>query len=265
MARAALVVAAAMSAPLGCAPSLDDVQVGNVRLHIIDTSVRLHGHDLLLHLSLGRGQKQPLILYGTGDAGWWGHDTDLFLQLAAWGFPSAGFSAREYVTHLEAGAETEPPDVLAADILAMIAVATRELSLSSEAPVVLVGKSRGAGLAVAAATAAPLRTRLKGVLAIGLTQEEEYIRVTLPNLPAEGPVLILHTYSVLGQIPGVPVAVVQSTHDEYITAADARVLFGADTPTRRLRAIASDDHNFGSAVGAMYTEMRRSFDWILKR
>jgi fermentation-respiration switch protein FrsA (DUF1100 family) len=262
-----IVVAAAIAAgaAIGCAPSLDDVQVGGVRLHIIDTSVRLHDHDLLLHLSMGRGAKTPVILYATGDAGWWGHDTELFLQLAAWGLPSVGFSSREYVTHLEGNAETETPGVLADDIQAMIAVAEHELSLAAHTPVVFVGKSRGAGLAVAAATVAPLRARLAGVLAVGLTQEEEYIRLTVPALPAGGPSLMLHTYSALSQIQDVPVAVIQSTRDEYISAADARVLFGPDSPTRRFRPIVSDAHNFGGAVDTMYTEMRRSADWILKR
>jgi len=236
-----------------------------VRVHVIDTSVRLHDHDLSLHLSAGEGPRSPLLIYGTGDAGWWGHDTDLFLQLAAWGFPAAGFSAREYVGHLEGGADVESPDVLAADLEAMAAAALRELALPPQTPIILVGKSRGAGLAVAAGTVPRLRPRLKGILAIGLTQEEEYIDVPVSPLLADSPQVMLHTYSALEQMLDMPVAVIQSTHDEYIRAADARDLFGPDSPERRLRPIASQDHNFTGAVGEMYTEMRRSMEWLLQR
>jgi hypothetical protein len=266
--RAALgacVAALAAAGPLGCAAGLRDVPVGSVRLQIVETSVRLHQHDLTIRLSAGRGLRAPLVLYGTGDGGWRGGDAELFERLVAWGFPSAGFNAREYVSHLEGGAPTETPDVLAADMTALVETAARELMVAGDTPFVFVGKSRGAGLAVAAATAPSLHARLKGVLAIGLTREEEYVSAVPAHQPAGSPPVMFETYAALAQLAEIPVAVIQSTRDGYITAADARELVGPDTATRRLRPIESDGHNFGGAVDAMYAEMRRSFDWILAR
>src|SRR5260221_9135526 len=46
-----------------------------------DTSVRLHDHSLTIHLIAGRDHQSPLILYATGDAGWWGKDKATFTRL----------------------------------------------------------------------------------------------------------------------------------------------------------------------------------------
>src|SRR4029077_13516853 len=44
-----------------------------------ETKVRLHEHDLTLHLVTGVAHPEgPLLLYATGDAGWWGSDKALF-------------------------------------------------------------------------------------------------------------------------------------------------------------------------------------------
>jgi pimeloyl-ACP methyl ester carboxylesterase len=76
---------------------------------------------------------------------------------------------------------------------------------------------------------------------------------------------MLQTYDVLPQIGAVPVAVIQSTGDQYVSALNARELFGPDTPVRRLVAIESPDHNFSHALPVLYAELERSFQWILDR
>jgi hypothetical protein len=63
----------------------------------------------------------------------------------------------------------------------------------------------------------------------------------------------------------VPVAVIQSTRDNYIPADQARRLFGPDTPLRALVAIDAEDHNFGGAVARLYAEMEHSLRWLIER
>jgi hypothetical protein len=70
-------------------------------------------------------------------------------------------------------------------------------------------------------------------------------------------------YDALPGMIDLRVAVVQSSNDDYIPAAEAREYFGPDTPTRRFRAIEADDHSFGGALPEMYREMLASLDWIL--
>ena len=226
--------------------------------------VTLHGHGLRLHLSRPRtpGLARTMLIYATGDGGWWGKDRDIFRHLVTWGYPAVGFSAREYVHHL--GHDTLEPAQVAADYRAIVAAAIAALHLPLETRAVLVGKSRGAGLAVAAAGVPALNAELAGVMAVGLTREEEYVRAGVRGSPSRA-LQMLETYARLPDIGPVPVAVIQSTHDDYVPAAEARQLFGPDTATRELVAVESRNHNFGGAVDRLYAEMARSLEWMLHR
>ena len=86
----------------------------------------------------------------------------------------------------------------------------------------LVGVSRGAGLSVVAA--GRLCDAIAGVVAVALTQEEEYVRwyrhLPLPHEAHQAVMVDLYEY--LAELGTLPVAVVQSTHDHYLPAAKAR-------------------------------------------
>src|SRR3954447_298110 len=132
-----------------CAPSIEYVRGEPVRL--FDTFVRLHQHDLAIHVSPGTKPRGagPLLVYATGDAGWWGTDKEMFYVLVRWGYPVAGFSSREYLHHLGRHIEVERPVQLASDYAEIVRAAETALELPSTESLVLVGKSRGAGLEVA--------------------------------------------------------------------------------------------------------------------
>jgi pimeloyl-ACP methyl ester carboxylesterase len=226
------------------------------------SSIRLHEHSLTLHLTVPTAPTCDLLLvYATGDGGWWGKDRALYNHLKDWGYASVGFSAREYVHHL--GKETLRPQEVAADYEAIIRAAESSLGLPVSTRAVLIGKSRGAGLSVAAAGPGLLKPRLAGILVVGLTAEEEYVRRLRRARPRQ--LVMLETYSYLDRLATLPVAVIQSTRDNYIPADQARRLFGDDNPIRQLVAVEAEDHNFGGAIDRLYAEMERSLQWILDR
>jgi len=202
------------------------------------------------------------LVYATGDAGWWGKDRDIFAHMKMWGYPAVGFSAREYVHHL--GQPSVGRDAVARDYAAIVSAAEAELALPASTRAVLVGKSRGAGLAVAAAGGSPQQPGLAGVLAVGLTREEEYVhrQFSGPDPPRSE---MLQTYDALPELGEIPVAIIQSTRDDYVPAAEARRMFGPDTPSRELVPIAASDHNFGGALDQLYAQMERSLEWIVAR
>ena len=254
-----MVAASALTA--GCA-LFQHVHVPGAALSEVD--VPLHGHELKVRLSTpGRAKtdRQLLLLYATGDAGWFGKDLAIFDAVAAWGYPAAGFSAREYVHHI--GPDPLEPREVATDYVQIITAAETALRLPAETRVVLVGKSRGAGLAVAAAGSPELKQELDGVLAVGLTKEEEYVRREKGTRPRQ--FVMLQTYPNLPALGALPVAVIQSSNDQYVPAAEARQLFGPDTDVRLFVPIEADDHNFSGALDTMYAEMERAFHWIVER
>ena len=232
----------------GCAPR---VQLPPAAL-VPDREVVLNAHALTLHFANPHARADlPLLVFATGDGGWHRKDLDAWRHLASWGYPTAGFDARDYVTHL-GPTDTTTPARLASDYARIIAVARASLALAAARPVVLVGVSRGAGLAVVAAGDRSLRAELSGVLAVALTREEEYVRA--PEM--------VQLYPYLPQLGSLPLAVVQSTSDEYLPAPQARALFGPDSAHRHRTSIEAGDHSFAHARDALYRAMEGSLEWI---
>jgi len=233
-----------------------------------DRALMLNGHPLTLHLaSPPRTGVRRLVMYATGDGGWRGKDLDTYRKLITWGYPTVGFSSPDYLKHLADGSETTTPTRLARDFGAIIDFAKASLMLSSETPVILVGVSRGAGLAVVAAGQGALRAELGGVVAVALTKEEEHVqRFRLirvhPGQPRVRTPVMIETYEYLPRLGAEPISVIQSTHDSYLPADAARALFGPDTERRQFHAIEARDHSFGDARAAMYDAIQASLIWI---
>ncbi len=234
-------------------------------------TITLYEHPLEVHFALPRNgvlPLRPLLVYATGDGGFRGNDKAVFEALASFGYPVAGFSSRNYLKNLAYVSETTTPQNLAADYERLIQFSEQMLDLPSTMPVVLVGVSRGAGLSVVAAGQRTVRANVTGVLAIALTKEEEYVwhyRLRRGQFPPGTPRrerVMIETYEYLSRLSTLPVAVIQSTHDGYLPAADARQLFGPDTDTRRFHAVEARDHSFRGGRDELYVQARQSLDWI---
>jgi hypothetical protein len=234
-------------------------------LPVADQSIVLNDHELRLHFARGAtGPRRPLLVYATGDGGWHRKDLALYRHLISFGYPTVGFDAHQYVTHLGRDASTTSAR-LAADYERIIHAAKETLGLPAEYPALLVGVSRGAGLSVAAAGEPALRPLITGVLAVALTKEEEYVkrargllgRGRRPTVPE-----MVELYEDLPRLATTPIAVIQSTRDQYLPAADARALFGADTPWRWLQPVRARNHSFGGARTELYDAIERSLKWL---
>lgn len=245
--------------------------VASVNPPIADHLIVLNDHPLRLHFSRGtRGLQHPLLVYATGDGGWHRKDLAAYHQLVSFGHPTVGFDAHDYVTHLGV-MDATTPGRLAADYERIIRVARETLQLPADYPVVLVGVSRGAGLSVVAAGQRGLRPLISGVLAVALTKEEEYVKMrplrrlrrrgAQPGRPPAVPEMV-EVYDYLPRLAGMPIAVVQSTRDNYLPAAAARSLFGPDNPHRWFQPIEAQNHSFGGARAQLYDAMNRSLAWI---
>ena len=272
-ARSAVVLGAAIVLA-GCAthrePAVRPPGVETVR------TIVLNGHSLRVHAADARqpgSVVRPLLVYATGDRGWAGKDLDVYRHLVAWGYPVAGFDAHDYVKHLGRDAWTTPGR-LGADYASIIAAARAALGLPDIRPVVLVGVSRGADLAVVAAGRLPADVHLTGVVAVALTKEEEYVRwfgrslhhlaeaVPLPAAvaPETHVPTMVQLYEYLPLLRELPLTVIQSTHDKYLPAADARALFGPDTPVRTFIVIDARNHSFAGARDEMYAAVHGTLE-----
>lgn len=224
-------------------------------LFVRDAQLGTEDIQVQLVRATGTPLPRPLLVYATGDGGWRSADRGLFQHLASWGYPLAGFSARHYLAHLRFEATT--PAHVAADYGDLIAFAKKALDLPAQTPTVLVGFSRGSGLAVVAAGQSELQPFLGGVLAIALSDEEEYVR--------DRRLATLRPYEVLAGLDRLPLVVIQSTADRYLPAAQARQLFGPDGERRRFYPIQAGSHTFAGGRDALYEQARAALEWIVAR
>jgi hypothetical protein len=236
-------------------------------------TITFYEHPLDVHLARPAHPQTgaPLVLYATGDGGWRGKDVDTYRRMIAWGYPVAGFSAPSYLKHLGFVSGTTTPGRLARDYQRLIEFAKAYLRLPPETRTILVGVSRGAGLAVVAAGRPEINAELAGVVAVALTKEEEYVRsyrVRRGKSPADMPTRELvdfQTYEHLGRLRALPLVVIQSTGDSYLPADAARQLFGPDTALRRFFAVPSRDHSFSNARQALFDQMASALAWMSGR
>lgn len=210
------------------------------------------GRSLTVWIARPRGgPARPLVLHVTGDSGRHGLDLQLFTAVSGWGYPVAVLASPDWNDTLTSGGTTR--ESLARDLDAVARAAARATGVPEGERVVLLGLSRGAGLAVEAAASATLRGRLRGVVALGLCPREDWVS------GSEG---AGRPYRDKALLSGLPLEVIQSTHDHYLSAAGARTAFGPDTDHHALHAIEATSHTFVDGREALLEQLRLSLDRV---
>jgi hypothetical protein len=194
---------------------------------------------------------RPLVLHLTGDSGRHGLDLQLFTAVTGWGYPVALMSSPGWIETFPGGVAARAN--LARDLDAVARAAARAAGVPEEQPFVLLGQSRGAGLGVEAAGDDGLRRRLRGVVALGLCPEEEKV---------QGPDGVGRPYRDAALLGELPLEVIQSTRDHYLSAANARLAFGPDTSLRALHAIEAEGHTFVGGREALLDQLRVSLERV---
>ena len=249
------------------------------------TTVSLHGRPLLLHLAApavpGPTPPAALVLYASGDGGWFGTAVQMFRVLAAGGQPAVGLSSRAFLKIERPGKARLSPEQLRLDYAVILDRARRALALPPATPAILTGWSRGAAFAVLAAAEKHVVPAPAGVIAIGLDDgedlaidgpEDETDDTPRPHAPTTSPALAGPTvsssapfapYDTLAHDVDAPAAVVQATGDGYLPAPQARALFGADGPARRFFEVPGRSHRFDGASEELVTALSQALQWIV--
>lgn len=199
------------------------------------------------------GPARPLVLHLTGDSGRHGLDLQLFTAVTRWGYPIVVLASPDWIATLPDGVATRTS--LARDLDAVARAAAGATGVPQDDRVVLLGLSRGAGLAVEGAGEAGLRARLHGVVALGLCPREERVQ------EREG---IGRPYRDKALLAGLPLEVIQSTRDHYIGAAAARKAFGPDANLHALHAIEATSHTFVDGREALLAQLQISLERVAR-
>ena len=243
---------------------------GKDNTRLFEHKIPMHGRSLELHL----GHPQPshptdlLVLYASGDGGWFGTAAKMFEGLIRFGYPSVGFSTRSYLKLLGYGEEPVSVDELRKDYQEIIRQAEVSLDLPQTTRTILTGWSRGAAFAVLVGSEKEFQHELAGVIAIGLPDKEELKirihgkKILVANISSKHEHLIFDTYQRIPLIAPFPFSLIQATGDDFLPASEARKLFGSDSETDKFFAVEAHNHRFSGGTAAFTESLRESVRWI---
>jgi alpha-beta hydrolase superfamily lysophospholipase len=207
-----------------------------------------------------------LVIFASGDAGWFGASGDVFKHIAEKGYYAAGFDARTAVKRNRKTGERASVSDTGVALQAVFVHAKKSLGLPETTPVIVAGYSRGATMVVFAAAEKHLRDGVRGGVAVALTREVDYLRA--PEAAERDPAIQvdekgrIQIYPVLARLSSIRFAVIQSANDRYVSAAESRRLMGPDTPALRLYEVKARNHGFDGGRDQLLVDLDDALKWI---
>jgi len=250
---AVLFVCAVWAAPAVAAPPLAQ-----------RVDMPLRGRTLALSVYRPAQAPRGTIIMGSGDVGWVGLAVTRAQDLASDGYLVVGLNSREYLSAFTAkGTHLQPADIQA-DFggLAAFLRARGELP----APVILSGVSEGAGIVVVAAAADANHAWVSGVITMGLPRLSEvawrWYDVTswITKRDASEPSVDALTF--LPAIAPVPLVMLQSRRDEYVSQEEYRAMERAAREPKRQVLIDASNHRFTDRLPELARAYADALGWI---
>jgi fermentation-respiration switch protein FrsA (DUF1100 family) len=223
-------------------------------------SLTIRGCPQTLHLYGARGG--PVAIVTSGDGGWVHLGPEAAEFLAEQGYFVVGFDAKAYLSSVTSRSGPLHPADVPQDYATLLDYAQRD----ARGTTLLVGVSEGAGLSVLAATAADVRTRVDGVIALGLPDRNElawhfrdsiiYVTRKTPNEPT------FSTRALASQLAPLPLAALHATHDEFAPVAEVESVLAQAREPKRLWLIEAADHRFSDNREELWRSLKQAIAWI---
>ena len=219
-----------------------------------------------------RGKSQQLVLYGTrgnppivlssGDLGWAGLVEHVAEFLSGRGYFIVGVNSKAYLSSFTTKTSALDPQDVPRDYQALIDFARQ----GSSAKPLLAGISEGAGLSVLAATEASIKTRVGGVLALGLPDQNELgwkwqdftIWIT-KRAPNERSFMV---EDIIQRVSPIPLAEIHSSHDEFLSLEQAKAMFSRASEPKRMWVVEAANHRFSNNRVELDLRMLEALRWI---
>jgi fermentation-respiration switch protein FrsA (DUF1100 family) len=226
-------------------------------------TLSIRGQEQSLHLYGARGG--PVAVVASGDGGWTHLGPDVAEFLAGQGFFVVGFDSKAYLSSFTRGATTLATSDVPGDFGALLAYAARE----DAEPPLLFGVSEGAALAVLAVTNDAVKSRARGVVALGLPDQAElgwrfrdsviYLTKGLPKEP------LFSTADVVARVAPLPLVAIHSTHDEFVPLDQVRRVMDRALEPKQLWLLEAADHRFSGKERELRQKLLEAVRWIKDR
>jgi type IV secretory pathway VirJ component len=224
----------------------------------------LRGRTMALTIYRPSSAAKGTIIMGSGDVGWVGLAASRAQELSGEGYVVAGVNVREYLSAFTSrSAHLEPSDIQR-DFGELARFLKRSGLLVP--PVILSGVSEGAGIVVVAAASVENHEWISGVITMGLPQVSEIawrwsdFTSWIIKKDADEPSVRATDY--LPAIAPIPLAMIQSTKDEYVPESEYREMESVAREPKRQVLIPASNHRFTDRLGDLRRAYAESLNWI---
>jgi alpha-beta hydrolase superfamily lysophospholipase len=203
----------------------------------------------------------PKVLFVPGDFGLHGHAVSIAQTMAGWGYDVYALDTRQYLTSLRGS-----PDSRIQDVISDFRAIGSWITGGNKQPILLVGWSEGAGLSLLAASSPDNKQIFRGSALFGLTESNllgwrwsdvfSYVTKKDPDEPK------FQTSDYMAGHAPLPLVLLQSSGDEYVSVDAARRLFALAREPKRFVLIQARDHRFDGNTEEFYARLRESLEWI---
>jgi fermentation-respiration switch protein FrsA (DUF1100 family) len=211
-----------------------------------------------------KGAIAPPVLFLPGDGGWRGFAVEIAESLATFGYDVYGWDTKQYLIGFTSGETTLKEVEIMADVRSM----ARNITGGKAQKIALLGWSEGAGIALLGAAASRSNNVFSGLVSIGmpgsavlgwrLADNLTYLTKKEPNEPT------FATAEYLPQVSPLPLVMIHSTHDEYISTGLARQLFDGAREPKRLFLVEARNHRYDGNREQFLRVLREALQWIGK-
>jgi hypothetical protein len=223
-------------------------------------NLKLRGHEQQLYLYGSRGGV-PVIL-SSGDLGWAGLVTYVAEFLSSEGYFVVGFSSKAYLESFTTKTSVLQPQNVPYDYKTLIDFSYE----GNTSKPILAGVSEGAGLSVLAATDPQVKQAIRGVLGLGLPDQNElgwkwqdsiiWFTKQTPNEPS------FMVEDIIAKVSPVPLAEIHSTHDEFVSLEQAKGMFARAGEPKKMWVIEAANHRFSNNRIDLSRILKEALEWI---
>jgi uncharacterized protein len=234
---------------------------GAPREGLNDVALRGHRIEVYYQPHAPGATLRGKVIFAPGDGGWRGAAVAMGAAMASWGYDVFAIDTRNYLKSFTATTTLQQRDV-AGDFYLLAEWAAPQPGER----VLLVGWSAGAGLVVLAAASPKYQSQYAGVLTLGLGDRNvigwrwQDDLTYLTKRPADEP-----TFSCLAVMPRVapvPLVMLQSSRDEYVSAQESHQLFEAAQEPKRYFMIQAQNHRFDGNLQEFYRRLEDALQWV---
>jgi pimeloyl-ACP methyl ester carboxylesterase len=226
-----------------------------------EMTIRGRQQEIYFYPAQATGQYHRKILFAPGDGGWEGFAITITEELAKAGYDVYCIDTRRYLKSF-----TGPVVLSTADIASDFNQVAQWIEQGGRERLLLVGWSEGAGLGLAATARAENRTTFEGLAAVGLP-EDNILAWRWTDIGAEITKKLPHeptfkSSEFVARVSPLPLFVIASTSDEYVTAEATRALFSAAHQPKRLAMIDARDHKYSGNTEGFFRALHEGLNWI---